>query len=494
VLLVAGVLVNVGFLLINLKPERPHLSRRHKVKVLIRASPWRAQWMKANLFDEFGVANDLEIEPVLAKDFDEVMELLQKEKEHPTGILLADVSDEYGDDLRSEGLVAPLQDAAPPDDLALALTEYQPEAIARARTKDKLWFVPKRALVDVAAFLRPAVEDLYLNWEKDRAAIDAALREANGVGLPRNYQLEKTPSSWDTFDLFVAGWYWAHHPALWSGTGEEGERLPRLGLRTGLNEDALDDLFGRLYAHGFKEEELEQFDAQSVVDTLQWDALFQKHHLFTKEAESPAGVDGPPINALLKKRQLAWAPIDQADSLWVHGGARRDADPGMANAQDLDWATLPAGASLELDPVSGEPKRMGRSVALEVVHFWALPVHAAGDRRGWDLARFVTQRGLHQRETEALGLLPVRQDLAVDYPILFRLDWMQRMLDASYRQLQIGTADLPDDLADRGFDKGYVGLRAAVLAGEPEVTAAGVRARVAHFKAAWKAPEGAHGN
>src|SRR6202022_4957102 len=61
-LLGLGIAVNVGFLLINLSPERPHLARRHKAKVLVRASPWRAAWMKANLFEEFGAVRDLDIE------------------------------------------------------------------------------------------------------------------------------------------------------------------------------------------------------------------------------------------------------------------------------------------------------------------------------------------------------------------------------------------------------------------------------------------------
>ena len=43
VLLVVGIGVNVAFLLINLKPERPHLSSRQRVKVLLRASPQTAK-------------------------------------------------------------------------------------------------------------------------------------------------------------------------------------------------------------------------------------------------------------------------------------------------------------------------------------------------------------------------------------------------------------------------------------------------------------------
>jgi hypothetical protein len=480
-LLGLGIAVNVGFLLINLSPERPHLARRHKAKVLVRASPWRAAWMKANLFEEFGAVRDLDIELVTAGSFGEVAALLRAEKDRPTGLLLADVNDEEADGLREARAFVPVQDVLEPEELSEVVADYAPEAIARARVDGKLWFVPKRALVNVAAYLRPAVEDLYLHWEIDRKPIEAALKEANGIGLPKSYDLEKTPEAWDCFDLFVAAWYWAHHPAPWAGPDDVAP-APRVAIRTGLNSAGLDDLFGAFYRHGFKDADLERLDSPAVLDALHWRALFLRHHLFAAVDEQPGGVDAVPVNLLLKKRSVAWAPIDQADSLWVHGGARRDAEPGMTGAVDLDWASLPAGNSVELDPKTREPARLGRSFSLEEVHFWAIPARAGDPRLAFELARFVTQRGLQHRETEAVGLLPVRADIAQDYPILFRLDWMQRMLDASYRQLQRGSGDMPNDVADKGYGKIYVDLTAAVLEGSPPVKLAEVRDRVAKFK------------
>ena len=47
-LLLLGIGVNVAFLLINLKPGRPHLASRQRVKVVLRASPQTAKWIKEN--------------------------------------------------------------------------------------------------------------------------------------------------------------------------------------------------------------------------------------------------------------------------------------------------------------------------------------------------------------------------------------------------------------------------------------------------------------
>jgi hypothetical protein len=471
-LLLAGIGVNVSFLLINLRPERPHLGRHKPLRLLLRAGPARVQWLKDNLLSEFAAAHDLDFEVIGAKSFEEMVDVLQAEKEKPTGISLADISDDLSDGLREAGALRPMQDVAPPEDVRAAIDEYLPEAIERATFEKKLWFVPKRALVDVAIYLRPAVEDLYLNWEKDRRAIDAALKEANGVGLPRGYELEKTPNAWSMIDLFVAGWYWAHHPAPWA---DDPSPAPRLALRSGLNDDAQNDLYSSLFAAGLSDTEIGKLDAPAWLDVLQWSALFRKHHLLAKECEDPKGADAFVVNGLFKARRLAWAPIDQADSLWVHGGSRRDAEPGMRGATELDWATLPEGVSVELR--DGKPARTGRSFSMEEVHFWALPVHSPEPRLAWELARYLTQRGLHQRETEAQGLLPIRRDLAEEYPILFRLDWMQRLLDASYRQVQRGSGDLPD--APDVHARAYVAARERLLTMNPiPVTADGIRRAV----------------
>jgi hypothetical protein len=127
----------------------------------------------------------------------------------------------------------------------------------------------------------------------------------------------------------------------------------------------------------------------------------------------------------------------------------------------------------------GEPARRGRSFAFEEVHLWAVPIHSPNPKLAFRIARFLVQRGLQQRETEAEGMLPVREDLREDYPIAFRLDWMQRMLDASFRQLQRGTADLPEGWAENDWDEKYLAVRQAVVYGRSKsapVTLPAIRA------------------
>jgi ABC-type glycerol-3-phosphate transport system substrate-binding protein len=456
VLLLAGIGVNVAFLLINLRPDRPHLARKKHVKVLLRASEPRAKWMMQNELSEFATAHDLDVELVLAKDFDEVHDKLVEESKHPSGMLLADIDDEWSDDLRSEKAIRPIADGAEKDEAPAALDEYLPEGIARAKADGKIWFLPKRAQVDVIAFLKPAVEAAYLNWEKYRKDIEAALKEANGFGLPKGYELERNPESWDSYDVFVAAWAWAHEPAPWAepvaANVPIGARMPpaitrpRLAFRTGRGEDAVRDLVSAFYRQSGKPPDLKDPLSPAVLDFLQWRALLKKHQLLAPECETKEGIESFGVNQLLHDRKVAFAPLNQPDAFWVHGGARRDADPGMRAPSDLTFAPEPVGVSLEIDPKTGQPARKGRTFSFEEVHLWAAPIHSPDVQLSWQLARFLTQRGLQLRETEAEGMLPIRKDLRTSYQVAFRVDWMQQVLHASYVQIFRGSGDLPSDL------------------------------------------------
>ena len=462
-LILLGIAVNIAFLFINLRPQRPHLAKVRHAKVLLRADPWRAKWIEDNELKDFAAANDIELDVVTAATFEEVITLLEAEKAKPSGLLLASVDDAIAEELRKEGALQPIGAAVPPEEVAAAVADYTPEAMQSARVDQQVWYLPRRAEVDIAVYLAPAVEDAFLHWEEDRAGITAALAEANGVGLPKGYALKKSPNDWDAYDLFVAAWYWAHHPAAWALPKDS--IAPRVALRTGDSEDAVRDLVASFYAHGLTAAELAKKDHPAVIDALQWEALLRRHHLLAAACEDPKGIDSDGVNDLFKARQIAWAPINQEDSLWLHGGSQRDAVPGISDPQEIGWSALPRGSSLEL--AAGAPRRPGKSFSFTKVQLWAVPVHASDPKMAFELARFLTQRGLQQRETEAQGLLPIRRDLRADYPIVFRLAWMQRLLDASYRQVNHGSGPVPPALAYAELDVMYSELRAHIVYGRP---------------------------
>jgi hypothetical protein len=117
VLLGLGILANLAFLAINFSPERPHLSARRHLKVLLRANTELAAWIKKTQLDEFAAIHDLDLELVRVSSHEEVVKALEEDLKHPGGLLAATVSDELSDDVRAKQLVRPLDGSAPKPEL-----------------------------------------------------------------------------------------------------------------------------------------------------------------------------------------------------------------------------------------------------------------------------------------------------------------------------------------------------------------------------------------
>src|SRR5207302_3679433 len=131
---------------------------------------------------------------VRADSYEQVLKLLDGEAKQPTGLLAATLSDEFADDARARGLLRPLDGIVPAAELKAALEEFLPEAARAAKDEHgATWLLPRRDELTVGMYLVDAVEQVYLGWEKDRPALEAALKEANGAGLPKGYAFEKSP-------------------------------------------------------------------------------------------------------------------------------------------------------------------------------------------------------------------------------------------------------------------------------------------------------------
>src|SRR5207237_6398374 len=136
-LLLFGIAVNVGFLLINLQPDRPHLAARQRVKVIVRATPQVAKWIKENELREFGNDHDLDFELLALPSFDDVVQRLRKEAKEPSGVLLAALDDEHADEARQDGLLRAVEDLVPADALPALAPASLADVAERARAPSR---------------------------------------------------------------------------------------------------------------------------------------------------------------------------------------------------------------------------------------------------------------------------------------------------------------------------------------------------------------------
>ena len=108
------------------------------------------------------------------------------------------------------GSVAPFEGTVPRATIDADFSELRAESLTGAQVEGKQTFLPRGLEVTIALYRISRVHDAFLHWELARSAIDAALRAANGRGLPEGYKLEENPRLWDSFDRFVVAFYWAH--------------------------------------------------------------------------------------------------------------------------------------------------------------------------------------------------------------------------------------------------------------------------------------------
>jgi hypothetical protein len=274
-------------------------------------------------------------------------------------------------------------------------------------------------------FRQSRVRDAVRHWSVLRPQIDAALKARNGHGLPANYALELEPASWDSFDRFVIAYYWAHR--RYAGEPPRG----RVAHRTGEQLDATAEVAETLFRAGATAQTITTIDSKPTRDWLTWEKIYREEGLYGPVELGAAPLGDDRMLGLLRKGEIYLATIDQMDAFALHGGGHTGTPPGVEDPDDLGFAPLPRVASLELDD-HARPVRAGRAFAFREDWVWALPAQGPDAKLAYELVAFLWARENHVRECEALGTLPLRDDVQEARTSLFRLAWMEDVFDAAF--------------------------------------------------------------
>jgi ABC-type glycerol-3-phosphate transport system substrate-binding protein len=445
VVVVLAVLVDGFFALINFYPVAPSRARGPERKVLVALDTAQARWLRENLIDEFNTEHNSNLQ-LQAVDEEELLPTLAKAQ---SDVILTMLPRARGRQAIAAHAVRSFEDVATPARVNSDFDAVVPPALQAALVDGKQLFLPGMALVDVLVFRISRVRDAVRHWSLLRAQIDAALREVNGRGLPPNYSLELEPELWDGFDRFVIGYFWAHR--RYAHQPARG----RVAHRTGEDLDGALDIVEGLYRAGVDDKTVSQTAAPAVRDYFAWEALYRKHGLFPPEMLGEHPLDDDTLVELLRKGELFLASVDTMQAFTLHGGGHGDARPGVDDPDDLGFAPLPRISSLALGS-DGKPARSGEPFSFRDDWVWALPARAADAELAYELVQFLWSRENHVRFCEALGALPLRTDVQRERSSIFRLTWMDDVLDAAFAEWN-RARPVPDTLAE-GFGSVYAQL------------------------------------
>jgi hypothetical protein len=449
---VLGVITDGFFAIVNFYPVAPHPSRGPKRYIVMQLDATQAAWFQANVLDDFNAEANKDVE---------IIRVEQEEQLQTTAL-------KYGKDVLlvglpttqlaavSKQLMHPFSDVVASTRIAEDFKDLDAQTLAIGRYHDTQFFLPWMSRLDIAVYRVSKVRDAVLHWSLLRPQIETALQAINGRGLPVGFQLEASPDQWDQYDLFVAGYYWANR--VYDGKPAR----PRIAHRSGDEIDGQQDIVSALYRQGATDASLGAFAAPPAIDYFQWEALFRQEGIYPDAMWRSEPFDDEAMIEGLQRGDVFFASIDSLEAFSLHGGSHKAATAQIANPDDLEFTSLPRGASLELGP-AGASVRVGKSFSFREDWVWALPNASEMPALAYDLVRFLWRPEIHARQCEALGIVPQHPQVLADRVSLFRLEWMSHLFGAQLRQ---AAEPVPAEMIGKGYGSVYAQLWAKIAGGD----------------------------
>lgn len=464
-----GVAADAFFAVVNFYPVAPHARRGRTQYIVMQLDDDQAAWFRANILADFNAEANANVQLIAVDDEEQLQSAAAQAAKQGKDVILVELPTTQLPRATSSKLVRSFAGAMGARRIAADFGALGDKVLAPGKVGGVQVFLPRMTLVDVAVYRVSKVRDAVLHWRALRPQIDAALRAINGRGLPAGYDLDLSPSDWDAYDVFVLAYYWSHR----SYRGQPPR--PRVAHRTGDEIDGQLDIASGLYRAGATDATFATFDAPAARDYFQWEALYRADGLYPDAMYAAKPFDDEAVLDGLIHDDLYLATVDSMEAFDLHGGAHVGAVAHAKDAEDLEFTSLPSGASLELD-AQGQPARRRGTFSFREDWVWALPAAARGVDVGYQLVRFLWRPEIHARECEALGMMPLHPQVVAERVSLFRLDWMSNVFEAALKQART-SEQVPDALAAKGLGSVYAQLWTTIVAGGvPPVPASGIDA------------------
>jgi ABC-type glycerol-3-phosphate transport system substrate-binding protein len=327
-------------------------------------------------------------------------------------------------DLVGRNLIAPLDEIIPPRDLAELRKEYFLMDMGAVRGQS--YFLPRYLETPVLLYLKSQVAEAVQYWDLRRDDINRALVKYNGKGLPRNYALEKDPSQWDYFDLFVVGYYWSNKEV-------QGQRRGRMALGPLGSPSMPQSLMDKGFQAGATPDALLRMNDEAVADMFQWQSALVREGILNPNLVKARWSDAQ-IREGFQSGELFLSETTQMEAFLIHGSGTPESPGFLANPEDMGMALMPKGNSLMLDARSF-PQREGRRGVATRGNWWGVTRQSRNRELAFRLAHYLANTQNQILESSAFGIIPVRQDLLGELGLMFGGGWTSDVFQTASQQL-----------------------------------------------------------
>lgn len=326
--------------------------------------------------------------------------------------------------LVARNLIAPLDEIAPAKDLAEIRRDFF--LVDLPAVRGQTYFMPRYLETPVLIYLKSHVAEAVQYWEIRREEINRALARHNGKGLPKGYVLEKDPSLWDSFDIFVAGYYWSQKEV-------QGQRRGRIAMGPLDPPRLAQGLMDKSYQGGASQEGILRMGDDAVADMYQWQSVLIREGVVNPNLLKNRWT-ADKIRMGFQTGEIFLAEGTQMDAFFIHGNGTRELPGLLADAEDMGLAVMPRGVSLQLD-VRNLPAREGRRSVGTRGWWWAVTRRAANKGLAFKLVRHLGSTQSQIEECTAFGMVPTRQDLLGELGLMFGGGWTNEVFQVASQQL-----------------------------------------------------------
>lgn len=334
-----------------------------------------AKWMADTVWPEFEKEYGVKI---IYKQFEnpaDLLDMLELEKGNNTATIFA-VSDAIAPQLVAAGLVAPTSEYDV-DGSYTAL--YTDESIVECSVDGTQYFTPWTAAAYATLYLKEPVADAVANWSSMKDEISEMLKSYNGYGLPDSYQLEEDVNLWDTYDLAVVGYYWAH-------TEYNGITAPRIAHRAKKYDGTITELTSKAYQLGATKDDIVKMDSQGVADMFAWETCYADGGVYIPEMWSEGWTGGNVYQAMADGScYLAFMHVQ--DAFTIHGLGTPDMPGYLIDPDEMGVALSVAGSSLEI--ADGEPARVGPKATTKWCWNWGVTADSPNKELSFELIKWM---------------------------------------------------------------------------------------------------------
>jgi ABC-type glycerol-3-phosphate transport system substrate-binding protein len=391
-----------------------------EVTLVIHMMPEQEKYFKDNIVAPFEKEYNCSVNVVSYADISGVAQAI---RDNPKKVALVKTPFEQTRVLYDQGLVMSVDSAAGTKQAKEIRDKY---FLLQLCTYDNnLYFLPRKFETRIMVYLKSKVNDAVMNWGEKRDDIDSLLKAYNGFGLPAGYGLEADPNLWDFYDLFVAGYYWARQDST--------KITPKIGQRGKRYSGTCQTLVDRVYSLGGGADNVLNMSGETVVDMFEWEALCAREGI-TNPKSWQKEWSGADIWTGFKEGEVYLAFMTQLDCFFLHGNYTK-AQPGFIdNPDDLGFAVMPKGVSVELD-MNGRYARQGGNAVSTGGWWWGIPRDTPFPDVSIKLADWILSSDNQVKESAQFGMIPVRKDILGDLGLLYGKNWISDIYNVSLKQL-----------------------------------------------------------